>query len=103
MIPTRIAAALAVLLLAGCGGLVAFDVSTEPPGARVYVGLEQIGRTPTGVMTYRTSDPNVPLTIEIMNYKPFTFLVPSQVTYATEAEAKAHVATYRFNLKPRRP
>lgn len=102
MFATRAAALLVILLATGCGGLVAFKVDSEPRGAKVYLDNEElVGVTPTELIYRRTTEPSVPVTIELLNYKPLTFLVPSQVTYETEEEAEARAPDYRFILQPR--
>ncbi len=100
---TRRLAVLALCLLTGCGGYVAFAVDSIPQGANVFVGSQQIGTTPMKTITWQTTEPSVPVTLELMNHKPMTFLVPAQVTFETEELAREKAYDYRFVLQERRP
>jgi hypothetical protein len=91
-------ALLLTLALAGCSSYVAFDVDTRPQGASVFVGYDYRGRTPTKLMIEDASRP-VSVTIELLNHKGRSWIVPGQ--YGSEAEAREKAIHYLWDMPPR--
>lgn len=73
---------------------------STPAGAKIYIGGDLLGVTPTGVVVRRTSEERLPITFEKLGYKPLAIYLPVR-TWDSEAEARERPYVLERKLAPR--